>query len=553
MRFFFGMIGASLWNSAGKKDTYMFKKMKLRPLIILLVCIVVVMSLLITDILVSQHVSKTIKDSQEEKARMIARMVSKADIVKQGLDSEDKAPEIQAYTTEILELTDVLFVVVMDMNGIRKSHPNEENIGRPFEGGDETSVLQGQENTSISKGTLVTSLRSFSPVYDDNGKQIGAVAVGISLDNLEKSVLTSHFNLLTGSLLGLFVGVLGAVLVAAYIKKTMFGLEPFAIAKILEERDTMLQSVREGIIAVDKEAAITLVNKSALRIFKKAGLEGNPIGMSINEYMPTSGLEGILQSGQPELDEEIEINGVFLIVNRVPLKVEGQVVGAISTFRDKTEVDILAEQLTGVKSYAEALRAQSHEFMNKLQVILGMTRMKNYDELSVFINQIVENRHKEIGAVTTNINNPVLSGFILGKLSYARESGIQLTIKSETKIPEPKQTAITHELITILGNLIDNAIEALKNREEKNVIVTLAVKEETLSIAVEDTGDGIKDQTLQNIFSKGYSTKGKNRGYGLFLVKKSIDKMGGSIMVDTFKNRGTTFHVEIPYRTEAGT
>ncbi|MGD7055230.1 DcuS/MalK family sensor histidine kinase [Sutcliffiella horikoshii] len=527
----------------------MLKKLKLRPLIILLVCLVVVLSLLITDILISQHVTKTIKEDKEEKAKVIARIVAKDDTVRQGLLSEERAPAIQSYTADILETADVLFIVVMDMEGIRKSHPNEENIGRPFEGGDELAVLAGEESTSISKGTMVTSLRTFTPVYDDQGNQIGAVAVGISLNKVEESVLASHGKLLIGSLFGLIAGIIGAIMIAAYIKRTLYGLEPFAIAKILQERDTMLQSVHEGIIAVDKDARIVLVNKSALAIFKKAGLQGNPIGMKVNEYMPSSRLESVLASGTPELDEELEINGLSCLVNRVPLQVDGQVVGAISTFRDKTEVDLLAEQLTGVKSYAEALRAQSHEFMNKLQVILGMVRLKKYDQLTGFINETVQNRHKEIGVVTTNIENPVLSGFILGKLSYARESGVELSINTKTKISEVPSDTI-HELITILGNLIDNGIEAVKNRDIKKVNVTLSANANTLTIAVEDTGIGINDMVLKSIFSKGYSTKGPNRGYGLFLLKKSVDKLGGTVVVDTFQNKGTTFQIDIPNRGE---
>ncbi|MEW9668122.1 PAS domain-containing protein [Ammoniphilus sp. 3BR4] len=364
------------------------QKFKLRPIIILLVCVVVLLSLLITDLLVSRNVSETIKENQEEKATMIARMVAKSRVVKDGLIDEEDKFNVQPYTEEILEATGVLFIVVMDMDGIRLSHPNEKMIGKRFGGGDETHVLEGKEYISISKGTLGTSLRSFTPVYDDNKQQIGAIVVGISLENVEEAVEASHRILLLGSVLGLLAGVIGAALLAFFIKRTLYGLEPFEIAKILEERNTMLHSVREGIVAVDKEANITLVNKSALRVFKKAGLSDEPIGMNIGDYMPTSRLDYILKTGESELDEEQTINGVSLLVNRVPLIVNGQVAGAIATFRDKTEVNQLAEQLTGVKLYAEALRAQSHEFRNKLHVILGMVKMGYYDKLTSFINQI---------------------------------------------------------------------------------------------------------------------------------------------------------------------
>lgn len=506
------------------------------------------LSLLLTDLLVSNNVSKTIKENQEEKATMIARVVAKSDVVKEGL-IEAENDRIQSYTEQVLQATEVLFIVVLNMDGIRMSHPNREMIGKRFQGGDEAPVLEGKEHISISRGTLEASLRSFVPVYDDRNNQIGAVAVGISLENVQEAVKSSHQILIVGSLLGLLVGVVGATLLASYIKRTLFGLEPFQIAKILEERNTMLQSVREGIVAVDKDAKITLVNKSALRLFKKAGLSESPIGLNINEYMPTSRLDHILKTGESELDEEQVINGVSLLVNRVPLKVEGEIVGAISTFRDKTEVNQLAEQLTGVKLYAEALRSQSHEFMNRLHVILGMVKMGYYDKLASYINQIVKHRHEEVGMVTKNIKDPALSGFVLGKLSYAREAGVELTISSTHSLPEPKNTETTHELITILGNLVDNAIDAVRTSPEKRINVKLdfLIDSQTLKLEVSDTGSGIKETVFSSIFQKGFSTKGQNRGYGLYLVKQSIDKLGGTLTVDSFKGRGTTFYVDIPY------
>ncbi|MFC0472691.1 DcuS/MalK family sensor histidine kinase [Halalkalibacter kiskunsagensis] len=525
------------------------QKYKLSTVIIFFVCLVVILSLLFTDLLISHTVSESIRNNQEEKAKIVSRTVAKSEIVKNGLEKEEDDGAIQEYTVDIQQAADVLFVVVIDMNGIRKSHPDPEKIGKQFAGGDEKTVLNGKEHISISKGTLEQSLRAFTPIYNES-EQIGAVVVGISLTNVKQALEKSHKNILIGSIVGILVGIVGAVFLARYIKKVLFGLEPCAIAKIHEERNTMLHSVHEGIIAVDKNSTITLVNKSALRIFTNIGLSDNPVGMKLTDYLSFSKLERVLKTGKSEKDEEIMVNGVTLLTNRAPLIVNKEIVGAISTFRDKTEVYQLAEQLTGVRMYAEALRAQSHEYMNRLHVILGMVKMGFYDELMDFINEIVDHRVNEVSYVTKNIKDPVLAGFIMGKLSTARENKVVMKIDNETIIPKPIEDHVTHELITIIGNVVDNAIEAMSEMKEKKLQLKLNYNKNQLLIKVWDSGPGLKKEQFTHIFKKGYSTKGENRGYGFYLVGKSIETLGGSIQLNLSVEKGTEFIIQVPYKGE---
>lgn len=527
-------------------------KFKLSTIVIFFVCVVVLVALMITDVLISNAVSDNITKSLEEKAKIVSRTVAKSHIVIDTLEGEVSTYAIQEYTNDIRTATNTMFVVVMDMKGIRKSHPNPNQIGKPFVGGDEKEALKGREYVSISRGTLGESVRAFTPIYNENGKQIGVAAVGISIESVEKALGRSNRNILTVTILGLLVGIIGAIILARYIKKTLLGLEPFTIAKILEERSAMLQSVHEGIIAVDNDSTITLVNKSALQIFKKAGLTEEPVGMKIHDYLPSTRLDQVLQTGNPELDEEQNINGVSILVNRVPLIVNGEVVGAISTFRDKTELNQLAEQLTGVRTYAEALRAQSHEFMNRLHVILGMVKMKFYDELSDFIRSLVDYRNQELGSITQHIKDPVLAGFLMGKLSYAREENVDFSIGSDTIIPEPADPKTTHELITIVGNLIDNAIEAMRETEDKTLEVNLRYSSRWLTIEVLDSGPGIPEEFQREVFEKGFSTKGENRGYGLYLAAKSVKNLGGALTIDSKPMLGTEFHIRIPYEAKGG-
>jgi two-component system, CitB family, sensor histidine kinase MalK len=524
------------------------KKLRLSTLIILFVCGVVLISLVITDLLISRTINDNIEANIEEKAKIVSRTVAHSTIVKSGLQKQESEESIQEYALDIQESADVLFVVVMNMEGIRKSHPDPERIGKHFVGGDEKDVLEGKESLSISEGTLGKSVRAFSPVYNEQHEQIGAVAVGISLNSVEEALNQSHSNILLGSVIGVAVGIIGAIIIAKYIKKILFGLEPIAIAKILEERNTMLQSVHEGVVAVNKDTTISLVNISALKIFNEAGLSSDPIGMPIKEYMPYTGLERVMETGKPELDEEQTINGVSILVNRVPLIVNDEVVGAISTFRDKTEVNQLAEQLTGVKSYAEALRAQSHEFMNKLHVILGLLKMKDYTHLDRYVKELVSLRVDEVSMVTSKVKDPVLAGFIMGKLSYAREKNVSLTIECHDVIPEPSDPGVTHKLITVIGNLLDNSIEATMDRDEKEVLMELFYREDQFEMVVTDTGIGMPDDMVEDIFTKGFSSKGEERGYGLFLVKECLGKLNGSLHVESKVGSGTTLIVQASYK-----
>ena len=524
-------------------------KWSLQNTIIFLVFIVVLLSLLVTELLISNLVSSTVEEDQSEKATNVARMVAINPTIIEALNGERDETEIQPFTKKMKSVTNVQFIVVMDMNGIRKSHPDKNQIGKHFMGGDEGPVLEGKEHVSISKGTLDHSLRSFTPIKNNHGDQIGAVAVGINLDNVEKAVGESRKNIYIGSLFGILMGIIGAVVLARYIKKILLGLEPIQISRLVEERNAMLDSVREGIMAVDHDSKITLVNKSALSIFKKAGLHHDPIGQDVNTYMmSTSHLSNVIQTGKAELDEEQEINGVHIMVNRVPIALNNKIVGAITTFRDKTEMRQLAEQLTGVQLYADALRAQSHEFMNKLHVILGMVHMKYYDQLTQYVNEAVNHKNNEITYVSRMMRDPVIAGFLIGKLSYAREAGVELHLTCEQPIPQSDDPEIKHELITIIGNLINNSIEAVTESSIKRVDVDFEYADDILTIKVRDTGIGMSGVEQDKLFQKGYSIKGEDRGLGLHLISQAIKKLEGEINLSSKPGKGTIFNVYIPYK-----
>lgn len=527
--------------------------LKLRTKITLLVFVVVALALFTANIVISDKVKGNTEKSLAEKAADIARIAARSRVVIDGLTGRGNAGDVQAFAEEIRRVTNVEFIVVMDMNSIRLSHPNVVRIGEPFVGGDEGAVLAGGEYISEAIGTLGPSLRAFCPVYGPDGRQVGAVSVGILLDKVQQAVDQSRAGIYLAIFIGLLVGIVGAVFLAGNVKKTLFGLEPSAFARLMQERVAMLQSVREGIIAVDKDAVITLVNGEGLRLMARAGLKGDPLGQDVEAFVPNTRLKDVLETGIAEHDQEQDLNGLILLTNRVPIMVDGEIVGAIATFRDKTEIKQLAEQLTGIRNYAEALRSQVHEFMNKLHVILGMVRLECFDELAAYISGVAQQYQHEVGFVARRIKDPVLAGFLLGKLSRAREAGVELSLDEDSCLPAPGDSAVIHELITISGNLVDNAFEAVENSPQKRVDISLACDRGLLTLVVSDSGGGVPAERRQDIFAQGYSTKAAGRGMGLFLVRRSLDKLGGQIAVAAAPGGGARFTVTLPYHAKDGT
>lgn len=522
----------------------------LQTKITMLVCGVVALALLVTNIHLSGKIATNTQNNLAERATDIARIVAHSPLIVEALTGLRDESHIQNYTSEIRSVTNVEFIVVMDMQGIRKSHPNVDKIGQRFVGGDEALVLSGQEYTSTAEGTLGPSLRAFVPIRTADGRQVGAVSVGILLNRVQQAVDQSQSIIYLAIGLGLAVGVVGALLLAVEIKKTLFGLEPFAIAKLLEERSAMLQSVREGIIAVDNTSRITLVNEEAERLLNRAGIRGDSTGEDVESYVPNTRLKDVLKKGRAEYDQEQVINGITLLTNRVPICVNGEIVGAIATFRDKTEMRQLAEQLTGVRNYAEALRSQTHEFMNKLHVILGMVQLGCQDQLADYINQLAHYYQREVAFVVRHIKDPVLAGFLLGKLSHARENGAELVLSEDCYLPEPANPEYSHELVTIIGNLIDNALDAVKEADIKEIIVNVTCTDRFLSLDIADSGPGMDSAQLAQIYRKGFSTKSGNRGLGLFLVQQSVTRLQGNIEVLSQSGKGTRFVVSLPYESK---
>lgn len=523
------------------------RTLKLQTTITLMVCCVLAVVLFTVYFMFSTKISNITTENLEQKAVTIARTVSKAPTVISALSGKESITAVQPFAEEVRKLNDVQFVVVMNAEGIRLSHPDPSLIGQHFAGGDEGEALHGKEFISIAQGTLGTSVRAFSPIYSE-GELLGVVAVGLPIDTVKLAVKQNRWILYLGMLAGATLGGLGAVLLARRLKRLMFGMEPQEISRFLEERSAMLQSAKEGIVAVDTSGKVTLINAAAKRLLKISGIDED----NQTDLYSMLHLDKVLASGKALNDIAIDQEEITLLVNIVPVKVHGAIEGAIATFRDKTEIDVLMERLSGVSLYAEALRAQTHEFMNKLHVLVGLNHMRKYDRLDQYLSDILEHFQSEAGMLVKQVKDPVMAGFLLGKLSRARETGAQITILEEGVLLECADPETSHELVTIVGNLLENALEAPNDAESKEVSLGFRYEDQVMTVTVRDNGKGISEETMKQMYEQGFSTKGKNRGIGLYLIMRSVKKLGGELSCHSEPNQGTEFIVRIPYQLKLG-
>ncbi|MRS15487.1 two-component system sensor histidine kinase DcuS [Enterobacteriaceae bacterium RIT691] len=520
------------------------RPMKLSTLVTLMVCSVMGVVLILVYSLWLGHIGSATRNGVQETALAVARTLADSPEVKRGLTQPPQNTHIAPLAQAVEKRNDLLFAVVTNMDGIRYSHPDESLIGKSFIGDDLRPALNGKENVAINHGVLAEAIRVFTPVYDDHHRQIGVVVVGISLSKVDEQISRSRWSVVWSALFSILVGSLGIYALVRVLKRVLLGLEPAEISSLYQQRQAMLQSLKEGVMAVDAQGRVTLINHAARQILLSSSslMQGEPGQAQLLEN-----LRAVLTQGTPLQDKELGCNGRLLLSNTVPVRNQGRVIGAISTFRDKTEVSQLLQRLDGMVNYVDALRTTSHEFMNKLHVILGLLSMKSYDKLEEYVLNTAQTYQTDIGAIQHRIKSPVVAGFLLGKINRAKERGFTLTLAEDSHVPEnPDEKQVT-VLITVLGNLIENALDAMSEQPEGEVSLLLHYQQGWLTCEVSDDGPGIAQANLQDIFAKGFSTKGENRGVGLFLASQQLDELGGTITVESEPGVFTQFFVHLPW------
>lgn len=527
------------------------RPMKLGTTVILMVSAVLFSVLLVVHLIYFSQISNMTRDALAGKALAVARTLADSPEIRQGLMKKPEESGIQAIAQAVNKSNDFLFIVVTNMQSIRYSHPEAKRIGQPFKGDDILLALEGKENVAINRGFLAKALRVFTPIYDEHHQQIGVVAIGLELSRVTEQINDSRGSIIWSVLFGVLVGLLGTWVFVKVLKRILFGLEPYEISNLFEQRQAMLHSIKEGVIAVDECGEVTLINQAAQELLDYHKLQDDAqLSTLSHAWSQVVDLSNVLRDGTPRRDEEITVKDRLLLINTVPVLSNGKIIGAISTFRDKTEVRKLMQRLDGMVNYADALRERSHEFMNKLHVILGLLHLKSYKQLENYIIKTANNYQEEIGSLLGKIKSPVIAGFLLSKINRTSDLGHTLIISNESQLPENSNEDQVTVLITVLGNLIENALEALGQEPGGEISVSLHYRHGWLHCEVNDDGPGISPEHIDRIFEKGVSSKGTERGVGLALVKQQVENVGGNISVESEPGIFTQFFVQLPWNGE---
>ncbi|KYD13167.1 ATP-binding protein [Saccharococcus caldoxylosilyticus] len=523
--------------------------MKLQTRLIIIICSLLLFVILFLSFLFQHMFAATLKEQIGMRALNVAETVAATPLVKDAFRQPDPHRQIQPFAEMIRRKTGAEYVVVGNRQGIRYAHPLPDRIGKKMVGGDNKEVLEGKAIISEAVGSLGPAIRGKAPIFDEKGNVIGIVSVGFLLEDIEDIVWSYNVKILFFSILALFLGASGAILIAKTVKKSIHGLEPKEIGLLYQEKQAILEAIREGIIAVNQEGIITMINKTAMTLlgYEK---EQDVLGKYILHIIPHSRLLEVIRTGTAEYDDEMILGEETVITNRIPIKDKaGKVIGAVSTFRNKSELYRLTKELSQLKSYADALRAQTHEFSNKLYVISGLIQLESYEEALELISKETNLHQDIVRFVMKEIPDPIIGGLFIGKFNRANELKIQFDIDRQSSFKDiPKHLDRDH-LLTIIGNIVDNAMEAVLHNgcEEKRVTVFLTDLGDDLIIEVEDNGPGIQAEIADQIFERGFSTKAAaRRGYGLDLVKKSLTVLGGHITYQSEQGKGTVFTIIIP-------
>ncbi|UQX03351.1 sensor histidine kinase [Streptomyces sp. RerS4] len=451
---------------------------------------------------------------------------------------------VQAAAERIRRATGAEYVVVLDPRGIRHSHPNPERIGRPVST-DPGEALAGHEVMEIDEGTLGRSARGKVPLIAPDGRIVGAVSVGIAYEGVRDRLLGAIPSLLAYAGGALAVGALAAYLLSRRIQRQTRDLAFSDIAGLLAEREAMLHSIREGVIALDGDDRVRLVNDEAARLL---GLPPDAAptlaGRPLDEVLGPGRTSDVL-AGRVTGRDLLTVQGPrVLVANRMPTA-DG---GAVATLRDRTEVEHLGRELDSTKGLIDALRAQDHEHANRLHTLLGLLELGLHEEAVAFVTEVVGVHRTTAEQVTERIHDPLLAALLVGKATVAAERGVPLRLAPAALLPD--RLVDPGGLVTILGNLVDNALDAAVGSAAPLVEVDIRARGRTAVLTVRDSGPGIPAARREEIFTEGWSTKQprahRERGLGLALVRRLAERQGGSARAGEAEDGGAEFSVVLP-------
>jgi len=522
---------------------------------IMLLGALVLVQLGISGIISGSLVAEITAEQIGQQALGIAESMARNPLVHHGLINGDAGGEVQQLAESVRLATGAEYVVVCDTAALRLSHPDAWKIGQTFVGGDTGPVLnEGRSYVSQAVGTLGPSLRGFAPVRGPRDRVLGFVAVGYLLEDVQRTILDRQLQPRVFVFMMALVGLIAAVVIAGHFKRAILGLEPREIASLYRERSTILATLREGVVAIDETGAVRLANPAARRALELP--DDEPLaGRPITDVFPRAAMLDVLAGGEPVYDREVVRNGHELVVNMIPVQVDEQTVGVVASFRRRDELHQLTRELARTREASELLRAQAHEHSNQLHTIAGLIQIEAHQEALDLILRESRDYQDLIAFLAEAVPQPNLSGLILGKVSRASEMKVDLIIDRGGSLRDLPDWLPPERLVTILGNLLDNALEAAVCSEAEPHQVRLSMTDlgRDLVLEIEDSGPGVPPDEVDGIFERGVTTKtGTDHGVGLYLVAENLRELDGSVSVDRGDLAGARFTVIIPKtRSEA--
>lgn len=510
----------------------------------LILSLIIFVTFSLTGIDAYMQIQQTEKN-MGQRALQVATTISFMPTVKNAFKLDDPSSVIQPIAEKIRKKVGAEFIVVGNLNSVRYSHPEPFKIGRTMVGGDNNKALiYGEYYTSKAVGSLGPSLRGKAPIFGDYGEIIGIVSVGFLIEDVQTVIFDKLVKTGSVATIILIIGIFGGILLTKNIRKETLGLEPHQIAAMYRERSAILRSIKEGIIAIDQNGYITMMNDSAKEML---GIEEECLNKKIEDVFSNTRMYNVLITGKTNRDEEMLLRNRIVIVNRTPITENGEVTGVVSTFRDKTEIQQMLNTLSEMKQYSEDLRAQTHEYTNKLYVLSGLLQLEHYKE-AIGLIQLESKLHKHQTQVLLElIKDRTVQAILLGKIGKASEKKVTLQVDSLSSINTIPTHVAMNSLITILGNLLDNAIEAASEAERKEVIFFTTDEGNDIVFEVADSGLGIQSDLMPKIFNRGFSTKGKaGHGYGLSAVLEAVHNLQGTVEIHNQPDSGAVFTVFLP-------
>ena len=515
-------------------------------LLALQVVIIFVVLIGVTAVTVAQS-TKRAQDVEGRRALAVAETLANTRPVRDALAAGEKNfVRVAAESTRSVSGSDSVVVALPDRRVIATADPTE--VGRRLDLGAST-VLQGR--AWIGEGELHDGPAAVAmvPILSDRGgRVVGLVAVRRLYPTLLDGLAAAAPNLLTYLGLASAIGIGGSLLVARRVKRQTLGLEPAEITGLVEHRDAMLHGIREGVVGLDLRGRVTLINDEALRLLR---IPGDALGRTLPELGVGEEVRDAFLSGEEERDRVVASAGRVLVVNRLPISNRGRLIGSVTTLRDRTELLELRRELDLTRHVTDTLRAQAHEFSNRLHTIAGLIELGEADEAVRFVHRISSSRSEFSGAVMSVVHDPSIAALLIAKASQAAELGVELRIAPDSAVPLLAEE-LSADVATVVGNLVDNAMDAAAGAAERWVEVGVGLVDGDVDVVVRDSGAGVPADMAAEIFRRGISTKvtpgeghlDGQRGIGLALVHLLCTRRGGDVSVSS--DGVTTFTARMP-------